>query len=153
MYMDSSGARHGFVKIGTQYTSIDVPGYTATNASAINNAGQITVNASKSIVADAFLYNGKTFKNISPPNQTYTYASALNNKGDVDGTYLDANNTPHGWLLHGGKYYKVDDPKGGEYGTEVDGLNDKLEIVGIYCGDANCGLLALGGIGFKATTK
>jgi len=98
---------------------------------------------------DAFLYNGKTFKKLADPKAgtTGTVAHAPNNKGDVTGTYYDSAGDVHGWLLHGGTYYDVNDPKG-VTDSRSDGINDKIELVGRYS-------TTLGGasIGFKATTK
>jgi hypothetical protein len=49
-------------------------------------------------------------------------------------------------LLHGGKYYDINDPKG-VGGTRPDGLNDKIEIVGRYLTSSSAT------VGFKATRK
>jgi len=148
LYFDSAGAQHGFSKIGSKYTSIDVKGETTAAAWSVNNAGQITVYAvNSSGDFDAFLMTGKKFKNVNDPNAKGTLCTVVhtpNNKGDIDGTYYDTAGTEKGWLLHAGKYYDVVDPGGV---SRADGLNDKLEIVGRY------GSGTYGGTGFKATTK
>jgi hypothetical protein len=153
LYFDSGGVQHGFVKkAGGSYQSIDVPGDTSTVAWGINNMGQITVYATNSSGQfDSFLYNGKTFKNIDNPKAkgglgTVVHTPAPNNAGDIDGTYYDSSGNEHGWLLHAGAYYDVEDPNGPNV-SRADGLNDKLEIVGRYTPSAG------GNIGFKATTK
>jgi hypothetical protein len=152
LYLDSAGAQHGFVKKGSKYTSIDVTGDTSADAYGINNAGKITVYAINSAGTgyESFLYNGKTFKPLSDPNAGTlgTVAHAPNNKGDVVGTYYDSAGDVHGWLLHGGKYYDVNDPNGCKCDTRGDGINDSLELVGRYS-------TTLGGasLGFKAVPK
>jgi hypothetical protein len=147
LYYDSANASHGFSKVGTKYTSIDVKGETSAVAWGVNNKGQITVYATNSSGAfDSFLVTGKTFKKINNPNEgsTGTIVHTPNNKGDIDGTYYDTSATEKGWVLHAGKYYDVVDTGGV---TRADGLNDKLEIVGRY------GSGTYGGTGFKAVPK
>jgi len=151
LYLDSSNLQHGFVKKGSKYTSIDVTGDTSADAYGINNAGDMTVFAlNSSGDYDAFIYNGKTFKKVGYPKAgpLGSVAHATNNKGDVDGTYYDSAGDVHGWLLHAGKYYSLDDPNGCKCDTRDDGINDTLEMVGRYS-------TTLGGasIGFKVTTK
>jgi hypothetical protein len=148
-YLDSASVEHGFVKKGSTYTSIDVAGDSSTEAWGINNKGQIAVFALNSAGGyDSFIYNGKTFKKISDPSAgtTGTIARITNNKGDVSGAYYDSNSEEVGFLLHGGKYYDLKDPKANN-NTRPDGLNDKLEIVGRYTPSSGAN------VGFKATTK
>lgn len=149
LYFDTAGAQHGFSKIGKKYTSIDVKNETSAAAWGVNNAGQITVYAVNSAGNyDSFLKTGTKFKKINDPRATGsgTVAHTLNNKGDIAGTYYNSDRTIHGWLLHGDKYYDVDDPKGPTL-SRTYGLNDKLEIVGRYSPSSG------GNVGFKATTK
>jgi len=150
-YFDSGSVQHAFVKKGSKYTSFDVKGDTAADAYGINNAGDMTVyafNSSGDYVS--YLYNGKTFKPISDPKASAigTVAHVPNNKGDITGTYFvnSTGSEASGFLLHGGKYYDVMDPKANN-STRSDGLNDKLEMVGRYTPSAG------GNIGFKAITK
>jgi hypothetical protein len=147
LYLDSANVQHGFLKVGTKYTSIDVKGDTSTEAWGINNSGPITVFAlSPTSTYESFLYNGKTFKKISDPNAgtTGTIARIVNNKGA--GAYFNSAGSEIGFLLHGGKYCDINDPKG-VGGTRPDGLNDKIEIVGRYLTSSSAT------VGFKATTK
>jgi len=150
LYLDSTNATHGFSKVGTKYTSIDVKGGTNTVAWGVNNAGQITVYTTNSAGAfDAYLLTGSKFKKINNPNEGKTSGLGTivhtpSNVGDIDGTYYNSAGTEMGWLLHKGKYYDVVDPNGV---TRADGLNDKSELVGRY------GTGSFGGTGFKATYK
>jgi hypothetical protein len=150
LYLDSTNSSHGFSKIGTKYTSIDVKGETNAVAWGVTNKGQITVYATNSAGAfDSFLVTGKTFKNINNPKAKGglgTIVHTPNNKGDIDGTYYDSAGNERGWLLHAGKYYDVSDPSGPNI-TRADGLNDTLVIVGRYSPSSG------GSVGFKATTK
>jgi hypothetical protein len=147
LYFDSAGVQHGFSKIGTKYAKIDVKGETTAAAWGINNKGQITVYAVNSAGDfDAFLKTGTKFKNINDPKAKGTLGTVVhtpNNKGDIDGTYYDSSGNTHGWLLHAGKYYDVNDTP---TLTRADGLNDKLEMVGRYTPSTG------GNIGFKCIT-
>jgi hypothetical protein len=154
LYLDSAGLSHGFSKVGTKYTAINVKGDTNTVAWGVDNAGQVTVYATNSAGDyDSYLVTGKTFKKIDNPSAkgglgTIVHTPAPNGKGaDIDGTYYDSAGNEHGWLLTGGKYYDVADPNGPNV-SRADGLNDKLEIVGRYT-DSTSGAT----VGFKATTK
>jgi len=149
LYLDSSSVQHGFAKKGAKYTSIDVAGDTSTEAWGINNLGQIAVFAINSVGGyDAFIYNGKTFKKVSDPNAgtSGTIIRDVNNKGDATGAYFNSSSQEVGFLLHGGKYYDVIDPKANN-NTRPDGLNDKLVIVGRYTPTSGTN------VGFKAITK
>jgi len=147
LYFDSAGVQHGFSKIGKKYASIDVKGETTAAAWGINNKGQITVYANNSAGGfDAFLKTGTKLKKINDPKAgtTGTVVHTPNNMGDIDGTYYDSSGSTHGWLLHGGKYYDVNDTP---TLTRADGLNDSLEMVGRYSPSTG------GNIGFKCITK
>jgi len=148
LYLDSTNVQHGFMKKGAKYTTIDVTGGTSSEAWGINNSGQITVFAIVSSGYQSFIYNGKTFKQISDPNAgaSGTIARIINNKGDVAGAYYNSSTQEVGFLLHGGKYYDVKDPKANN-NTRPDGLNDTLEIVGRYTPTSGAN------VGFKAITK
>jgi len=149
LYLDTAGSQHGFVKKGSKYTNIDVKGDTTTEAWGINNSGEIAVFAiGTSGAYESFIYNGKTFKKVADPNAgaTGTIIRIVNGKGDAAGAYFDSNSFEVGFLLHGGKYYDVKDPKANN-NTRPDGLNDKLEIVGRYTPTDGSN------VGFKATTK
>jgi hypothetical protein len=150
LYLDSTSTQHGFVKkAGGAYRKIDVKGDTNAAAWGINNAGQITVYANNSSGGfDSFLKTGTTFKKISDPKADLgTIVHTPNNKGDITGTYYtNSGAETHGFLLHAGKYFDVNDPKGKTL-SRSDGLNDKLEMVGRYTPSTG------GNFGFKVITK
>lgn len=159
LFVDSKGNSHGFLLANKKYTPINVKGATDTAAWGINNAGDITVYTASSFSSGSlscsttgpctsFLRKGAKLTKISPPKAGAIGAvvHTPNNKGDLDGTYFDTNGAPVGFLLHGGKYFDVKDPKASN-STRNDGLNDNLEMVGRYTPSTG------GNLGYKTTTK
>ena len=156
-YLDSAGAQHGFVKVGTKVTKLDPPGTTATTGWGINNAGLVTlfiIDSTGSYASFTTKNKGKTYKKFADPmaGSVGTAVHTPNNKGDIVGTYFDTNSIAQGTLLHGGKYYEFHDPKApqGGPGTRGDGLNDTLMITGRYGAGPSGGN---GGYGFRAQAK
>jgi probable HAF family extracellular repeat protein len=159
MFIDNSGNGHGFLFANKKYTKIDVKGASSTSAWGINNAGTITVytgslssgsiSCSSSTPCASYVLKGKKLTKVSPPKagSIGVVVHTPNNKGDIDGTYFDSNGSAVGFLLHGGKYFDVSDPKGNLPSTRNDGLNDKLEMVGRYSPTDGTNH------GFKVTTK
>jgi probable HAF family extracellular repeat protein len=126
-------------------TSFDVPGARGTEASDINDRGQIvgTYSEDTPIVNNsarprAYLLDrfgrGK-FTRIDFPGARVTVAAGVNNRGQVVGGYLDAQGTPHGYRWDKGRFTTIDVP--GSSGTMVGDLNDRGEIVGVYSDDPN----------------
>jgi probable HAF family extracellular repeat protein len=66
----------GFLDVGGTFTTIDVPGATYTQASGINNAGQIVGGFFDSNgISHGFLKVGGTFRTIDAPGATLAFAS------------------------------------------------------------------------------
>lgn len=133
-WIDPNNLVHGFLvdTIKKTFTSLDVPGSTATTAWGINKSGQITVQAADAAgLVHSYLYHAKTYKNIDVPGAQQTFAHGINNKGDIVFTTFDSAGNSHGALLHAGRYYTFDDPKSNG-ATRADGINDSLTIVGRY---------------------
>jgi probable HAF family extracellular repeat protein len=80
------------------------------------------------------------FHTIDDPNgHQFTEPTAINDRGQIVGTYKDANNGFHGFLLSQGHYTTLDDPNAGTgpgQGTQPNAINDHGQIVGLYR-DAN----------------
>jgi probable HAF family extracellular repeat protein len=149
LYLDSANNAHGFLFANKKYTAINVKGATQTAAWSINNAGEISVYTGVTTTPfAAYILKGTKFTKVADPKagSDGTVIHTLNNLGDVDGTYYDSAANTHGFLLHGGKYYDVEDPNSPNL-SRADGLNDKSVIVGRY------GSGSFGGTGFKATYK
>jgi hypothetical protein len=90
-YVDSTGTPHGFVKDGSKFTTLDVPGAAYTIAFGINNLGVVSglyVNADTS--HHGFFWSQGKFTtvdvNIDDANGTLWYGS--NDQGDLAGIYF-----------------------------------------------------------------
>jgi hypothetical protein len=134
---------------GKKYTTLDVPGATATVATGINTAGWMClywVDSAGAVESSVTKNNGKTYKKINVPGAANSYSLDLDAAGDVTYQWLDSAGSSHGALLHGGKYFKFDYPKA--VFTYGGGINDKSTIAGGYQATS-------GGPfgGFKATYK
>jgi uncharacterized membrane protein len=72
------------------------------------------------------------FHKANVPGAVQTYPSGINNQGVVVGTYEDASNTFHGYILQGKKLTTLDVPQGSN--TSVGHLTRKgtIQVVGSY---------------------
>jgi uncharacterized membrane protein len=58
-----------------------------------------------------YLLSDGTYRIFDEPHGARgTHPHDINSSGDVVGTYVDAGNMGHGFLLHGGKYTTIDVP-------------------------------------------
>ena len=89
-YRDSADRDHGFLRVGTTFTTIDYPGATRTVATDINNSGQIIGCYYTFDVPGAcyygFLLSGGTFTPIAYPGAFITQLGGISNNGDMVGT-------------------------------------------------------------------
>ena len=124
-------------------TSFDVPGAQGTEATDINESGQIVGNYSEDtpIVNDATMNvhgflrerSGK-FTTIDAPGAVLTTAVGVNNRRQVVGFYTGRDGTSHGYLWEKGKFTKIDYP-GGVVSQPVD-VNDHGKILGAFSDSA-----------------
>jgi hypothetical protein len=67
---------------------------------------------------------------VFPGEGTRTYAQDINARGTICGFYGDSAGATHGWFLVDGTYSSFDVP--GALNTEIFGINDAGDFVGIY---------------------
>jgi uncharacterized membrane protein len=91
------------------FTTIDVPGATATYAHGINPAGMIvgTFDFGDATGAHGFLKNGATFTTIDVPGGTNTEAKGINPAGQIVGTF-EAATRSQGFLKNGATFTTID---------------------------------------------
>ena len=136
-------ACHGFIKAGDSFTSFDYPGAYFTGSRGINNAGQIVGQRCLPSTTEfpdcaAFVKDRDTFTSYVYPGALFTYGNAINNTGTIAGKYRievevgtnAVQDFDHGLLIDGGVFTVVDVP--GALNTELNGINDALDIVGYY---------------------
>lgn len=97
-YVDGTGTPHGFVKNGTHYTTLDVPGAAYTIGNGINNEGVVSglyVNPDTS--HHGFIWSRGQFITVDAnvPGSIGTEWIGLNDHGDLAGIYFDASHAPH----------------------------------------------------------
>jgi probable HAF family extracellular repeat protein len=82
------------------FITFDPPGSVFTQASSINNQGQIVGFFSDSSgEGHGFLRNKDgTFTTIDPPGSVFTQALSINNPGEVVGVFEDSSFVGHGFL-------------------------------------------------------
>jgi hypothetical protein len=112
-FQDASGGFHGFLKHGSTFTQIDVPGATDTFAYAINN---------RTDLAGWYV-----------DQQGVTHGFVLSGGMDQQGDNQQGDNQQgdnQGFVLSGRKFTTIDVP--GSLGTMVTGINEKGELAGLW---------------------
>jgi hypothetical protein len=100
-FQDSSSVVHGFLKTGSNFTTLDAPGAVGyTSAQGINNQGYVTgyyVDASGN--ANGYLWYNGQFTTIDVPflGAMGTDVTSINDHGDLAGWYMDAAGAFHGF--------------------------------------------------------
>jgi hypothetical protein len=133
-YVDSTGVAHGYILQGKTLTTLDDPDASpgTTGATGVNLNGALSVVGNyvdpKNGTVAGFLYQGGKFSNVQSPNgATYVSPSGINEKGDIVGTYLNAANISHGFLLKSGKIQTLTAP--GAIATAAAGINNDGDII------------------------
>jgi uncharacterized membrane protein len=132
-YTDANFVAHGFLLSDGQYTTLDVPNASDTEAYGINSSGQIV--GAYDGGAFGFLLSGGHYTTLSNTNGIFSNANGINASGTIVGAYLAPNFVAHGYVLSGGQYTTLDDPNAGtglNEGTYAFGINDSGSIVGFY---------------------
>jgi probable HAF family extracellular repeat protein len=116
------------------FTTLDDPSASkgTTEASGINDAGQIVGTFSDSKGTHGFIVSNGIFTTLDDPAATFgTFAAGINNSGTVVGSFSDAGFTFEGFIKSSGGYTTLDDPLAtGD--TVLQGINASGVIVGSY---------------------
>jgi probable HAF family extracellular repeat protein len=81
----------------------------ATEASGINDSGQIVGVYRDAVGSHGFLFENGSYTTLDVPGSTYTEAHGINASGQIVGNYSDGHTT-HGFLLDNGTYTTLDVP-------------------------------------------
>ena len=126
----------------THLTLIDVPGtsgFIGTQANGINSEGDIVgVYVTDGFHTHGFLLRKGEFTTIDapgasflgPPTSSGTAASGINEQGDIVGSFNDAADNIHGYVLHNGVFTIFDAPTSNI--TNPTAINSQGDIVGSY---------------------
>ena len=123
--------------INYNFSAIDFPGATHTEAHGINDSGNIVgYYTDAQGINHGFLYAGGAFTTIDVPGAKSTYPNGINNSGNIVGSYIEANNNGgHGFLRDAsGIFTTIDVPGSIPGSTQAFGINDSGDIVGTYFG-------------------
>ena len=108
---------------------IDFPGQPASQASGINDKGEI-VGGYGSAFDSAFLLKGTKFSEIAYPGAAWTDAYAINDAGVIVGGYGTSLTDAQGFELTGKTYTAINYP--GAAQTAANGINKQGNIVGAW---------------------
>jgi hypothetical protein len=87
-------------KEGKQFTTIDVPGASYTQATGINPRGDIAgLEADSSGNFIGMLLSKGVITPINVPGASSTFPEGINPRGDIVGLYFDSSGNGHGFLL------------------------------------------------------
>jgi hypothetical protein len=93
-FQDVNGSFHGFLKQGSRFTQIDVPGATGTFAYGINNPGdQVGYYVDQEGNVHGFVLRAGNFTTIDVPGSGGTIVTNINEPGDLTGLWFDQNGT------------------------------------------------------------
>jgi probable HAF family extracellular repeat protein len=100
-FYDDGTRRRGFLKDGTVFTPLDVPGALGTLPFGINNHGHIVGIYFTSMDPTGnrgFVYDGQRFTPVHVPTAVLTEPRGINDRGQLVGRYLDEHGEEHGFL-------------------------------------------------------
>ena len=92
---------HGFLLADGTYTTIDVPGASYTNVTAINASGQLVGRYTLDGVTHGYLLSGGQITSFDFPGASFTGPTTISANGDILGRFQDAKMVFHGFLLTG----------------------------------------------------
>lgn len=149
----AEGHAHGFIRVGSTYTTIDVPGATDTGAYNVTNTGEITGTFVDPLgFQHGFLLSHHHYTVIDAPGAAQipdtpfefgpglgTAVIRMNDWGFLVGEYADAQGFSHGFVRNRqGRFQNVDVPGAGHLpgkGSEAVAINDFDVITGLYYRD------------------
>jgi hypothetical protein len=108
-YYLASGADHGFVFDGVNYTTFDVPGALGTSLYGIDGNKYVGTYSDASKLLHGFLYDGTSYTTIDFPGAKVTRPFDISGNTIV-GSYEDAKNRTHGFIYDGTTWTTLDDP-------------------------------------------
>jgi hypothetical protein len=149
-YNDVKGHSHAYeVNQATGvFTAIKIPGDVSTQATGINNLGDIVgFGTDAAGNTTGWLRHNGHLTTYQFPGGSDTQAFGVNDHDEIAGTYLDGQSVMHGFTLKSplgpvSHWQSIDDPNGVDT-TTVNGVNNNGKLVGFYfVGNICHGMLA-----------
>ena len=131
--MDAAGVFHGFLRAPDgAFTTIDIPGATATALTGINDHGQMVgLYVDANGAPHVFLHDNGVVTVIDIPSAPSIFPFGINNHGQVVGYYSDDRRL-HGFLLRNGVLTRLTAPPGAFRGSAAVDIDDDGRILGSY---------------------
>jgi uncharacterized membrane protein len=131
---DLMGSMFGFARIGSTFTSIDMPASMHTGATPDGNTivGLYTDMMTNPAPTHGYVLQNGNFQSFDVPssNKTFTEAWDINPDGDIVGDFQDSAGMFHGFLRTVSGYTSIDFPAA--TATHAQGINPGGAIVGTY---------------------
>ncbi len=131
-----STGNQAFVYDSGNYTILSFPGSASTNATGINNLGQIVgAYVSNANVVSGYIYANGNYTSLSDPLYNIIQPLGINDLGEVVGVWGNSSNPETGFIYDDGVYTELTDP--GFSQVVPYGINDSGQIVGELFSDTN----------------
>jgi len=131
--LTSSGSPVGLLYAKGKLTEFSVPKATETEATGINDKGDIVGTYFDSAGAQhGFLLHAKKYTKLDAPKETSSIAWGITNKGQITLYAVNSAGGFDSFLVTGKKYKKINNPGAGTTGTIVHTPNNKGDIDGTY---------------------
>ena len=131
---NGNGSDFGFLLHSAKLTIISFPGAKGgTFPTSINNSGVVVGTYhlfSDEVPTHGFMWHNGNFTNIAVPGAVSTFPQKISDHGDIVGTWLDANQTEHGFALDAGRFSTID--FAGGLGTQLVALNNFDNVLGVF---------------------
>ena len=134
-YVDQAGRSHGYLQAADgSVTTIDPPGAGTTVVTDVDDRGRVVgafIDAKQTAIGAFVREPDGRFTTIAHPDAGFygTVPEGINNEGQIAGTYSDANDRRHGFVLDDGAYTTVDVPDA-PGNTSVLDIDDRGRLVG-----------------------
>lgn len=129
-----TGLDEGFVYAKGKFTAVNFPKSNGTEATGINDKGDIVgLYLDSANAQHGFVKKGTKYTSIDVKGDTSANAYGINNAGDITVYAINSAGTAYDSFLYNGKTFKkISDPKAAGLGTVVHAPNNKGDIDGTY---------------------
>ena len=129
----TSGSPIAFTWSKGKFTDIGFPNATATEATGINDSGDVVgLYLDSASVQHGFVKKGSKYTSVDVPGDTSADAYGINNAGDIAIYAFTSAGDYDSYLYNGTTFKSIKDPNAGALGTVVHAPNNKGDIAGTY---------------------